>query len=57
MSSPQVNPWFPERGCDSGLNPGEFPVRPPDPDPPDPEFPPSFPLPLLLLPKLLHLRR
>ncbi|KAG5382489.1 hypothetical protein IGI04_033959 [Brassica rapa subsp. trilocularis] len=41
MSSSQVNPWFPERGCDSGLNPGEFPVHPPDPpDPPDPDFPP-----------------
>ncbi|CAN6999543.1 unnamed protein product [Brassica oleracea var. botrytis] len=41
MSSPQVNPWFPERGCDSGLNPGESPVHPPNPpDPPDPDFPP-----------------
>ncbi|CAN6853128.1 unnamed protein product [Brassica oleracea] len=41
MSSPQVNPWFPERGCDSGLNLGESPVHPLDPpDPPDPDFPP-----------------
>ncbi|KAG2250070.1 hypothetical protein Bca52824_089698 [Brassica carinata] len=46
MSSPRANPWFPERRCDSGLNPGESPVHHP-PDPPDPpdhatliDFPP-----------------